>query len=147
MSGGRLTALALGAVCCALALPATGSGGSSGPPAAASTLVTRIMCLNGDGDEYVPRRKPRTCAVLGSGGSFGGGVNLHRLRWRAWAEGTARARGREFGFHLPHSNIIVRVRAYRLRRACGRRVYTRLKATSRFGTTVVSVPRCPRPAF
>ena len=39
------------------------------------------------------------------------------------------------------------MKAYRLRHACGRRVYTRLKARSGYGTTVVRVARCPGPAY
>jgi hypothetical protein len=126
-----------------LALAAAADGASSNG-ARAAARPTRITCLNRAGSATVFRRKPRTCADYGPGGAFGGGVFLRRLRWRDWGRGTARARGIECGFHLPCASIEVRVRAYRLRRGCrGTRVYTRLKARSRHGSTVVRLRRCP----
>jgi hypothetical protein len=113
------------------------------PGGAAAAKRTHIMCLNEAGTEYVAKYRPRTCAHFGPGGAFGGGVNLRRIRWRSWNRPVVRGRARECGFSLPCSNIRVRIRAYRRRRACGRVVFTRLKARSSFGTTVVRLRRCP----
>jgi hypothetical protein len=107
---------------------------------------THIMCLNKAGTSYIAKYRPRTCAHFGPGGAFGGGVNLRRIRWRSWNRPSVRGRARECGFHEPCENVRVRIRAYRRRHACGRVVFTRLKATSSFGTTVVRLKRCPGPA-
>jgi hypothetical protein len=82
------------------------------------------------------RRHPARCISFYGGNATS--VNLVELRWRGWGRPIARARGIERGFHLPFAHIPVRVTVYR-RRLCptGDLVYTRLRATSRFGTTVV----------
>ena len=129
---------------CIVGLAVATAGAGAGPGSAhAAGKHTNILCLNTAGTEYVVRYRPRSCAHFGPGGSFGGGVNLKRIRWRSWNEPSVRGRARECGFHLPCENIRVRIRAYRRRRACGRVVFTRLKAVSRFGTTVVRLKRCP----
>ena len=70
------------------------------------------------------------------------------LRWTDWGASTTTGAGIERGFHLPFSRIPVTVSAYRIRTGCrvhGRRLraYTRLKATSSYGTTVVPMGTCP----
>jgi len=113
------------------------------PGAAGAAKHTNILCLNKAGTEYVVKYRPKTCAVFGPGGAFAGGVNLKRIRWRSWNRPSVRGRARECGFHLPCENTKVRIRAYRRRHACGRVVFTRLKATSALGTTIVRLRRCP----
>jgi hypothetical protein len=122
---------------------ATASADSGAVSGQAAGKRTNIMCLNTAGTEDVVKYRPRSCAHFGPGGAFGGGVNLKRIRWRSWNEPSVRGRARECGFHLPCENVRVRIRAYRRRHACGRVVFTRLKAVSKFGTTVVRLKRCP----
>jgi hypothetical protein len=130
------------AVCVAAAGVAT-AGAERAPRAKAAAKHTNILCLNSAGTKYVVKYRPRSCAHLGPHGAFAGGVNLKRIRWRSWNEPSVRGRARECGFHLPCENTRVRIRAYRRRHACGRVVFTRLKAVSTFGTTVVRLKRCP----
>ncbi len=113
------------------------------PEAGLAAKHTNILCLNKAGSKYVVRYRPGGCAVFGPGGSFGGGVNLKHIHWKSWNRISVTGRARECGFHLPCENTKVRIRAYRRRHACGRVVYTRLKARSRFGTTVVRLKGCP----
>jgi hypothetical protein len=113
---------------------------------AGAQAKSSILCLNKAGTDYVRKVEPVHCAHFGPGGAFGGGVNLKRIHWKVWGGRAARGRGVECGFHLPCAGIKVRIRAYRRRVACGKRVYTRLKATSSRGTTIVKLARCPRPA-
>jgi len=135
------------AIACVPAVLVAGAGADqAGPRVGAAAKHTNVLCLNGAGSAYVVRYRPGNCAVYGPGGSFGGGVNLRRIHWRSWDEPSVRGRARDCGFHLPCADIAVRIRAYRRRHACGRVVFTRLKATSRFGTTIVRLPRCPRAA-
>jgi hypothetical protein len=102
-----------------------------------------IFCLSKGGDRTVRRVRPKKCTHFGPNGSFGGGVNLAKLRWQHWGSRKATARGIERGFHLPPSHIPVRVTAYRKRAGCdGSRAYTRLKAMSRYGTTRVRFGLC-----
>jgi hypothetical protein len=116
-------------------------------PAAPAAPAKRLYCLDSAGSKYVAKRAPSRCAAFGPGGSFGGGVNLASLRWSGWGRATAKATGIERGFHLPYARTRVSVRAYRLVRGCGgRRVYSRLKASSRHGTTTVRLPTCSRRA-
>jgi hypothetical protein len=105
-----------------------------------------IICLNKAGSRYKRKVEPLHCAHYGRGGSFGGGVNLKRLEWRSWGGRLARGSGTECGFQLPCSEIDAKVTVYRKRRACGHRVYTRLKSVSGFGRTIVRLKRCPGPA-
>jgi len=114
--------------------------------AGAAAKPKRLNCINKGGTAYVFKKRPRACAVFGPGGTFGGGVDLKRLEWKGWGTKTARATGVECGFRLDCSDIAVTVRAYRLRTCGSRRVYTRLRARSKFGTSTVAVPRCPRRA-
>jgi hypothetical protein len=124
------------------------AGGAAGSPSGeASAKPTRISCLNKGGSAYRYKRKPRSCAIFGPGGAFAGGVDLKKLAWTGWGRKTAKARGVECGFDAECSDIDVKVKAYRRRTGCnGKRAYTRIKATSQFGTTVARVPRCPGPA-
>lgn len=103
-----------------------------------------ILCLPRGTSFRKPRAHPRRCTTLGPHDSFAQAMNLTRLRWRGWGRRVARGRGIERGFHLPYSHVRVRLKAYRRRRACGPNgndyLYTRLRGTSRFGTTVVRFP-------
>src|ERR687887_1000968 len=101
------------AACLVAAVAAAAAQGG----AVAAAKHTNILCLNKAGTEYVVKYRPRTCAHFGPGGVFAGGVNLKRIRWRAWNRPSVRGRARECGFHLPCENIRVRVRAYRRRHA------------------------------
>jgi hypothetical protein len=129
----RISVLVLVASLVALALPDAGLAAKH----------TNILCLDKAGAKYVVRYRPRTCAHFGPGGAFAGGVFLKHIRWHSWNRSSVTGRARECGFHLPCENVKVKIRAYRRRHACGRIVYTRLKARSTFGTTVVRLKRCP----
>jgi hypothetical protein len=115
-------------------------------PQADASAFTYINCLNREGTRYVRKRKPARCAHFGPGGSFGGGVNLRGIQWSSYTGSEARGTATECGFHQGCANTRVTIRAYRVRVACRRHVYTRLRATSRFGTTTVRLARCPRRA-
>ena len=116
-------------------------------PQADASAFMYINCLNRDGTRYVRKRRPVRCAHFGPGGSFGGGVNLRDIHWSSYTGSEARGTATECGFHLPCANVRVTIRAYRVRVACRRHVYTRLRATSRHGTTTVRLARCPRAAY
>jgi hypothetical protein len=107
-----------------------------------SPTLTFLPCLNKAGDRYRAKVEPKRCAHFGRGGAFAGGINLRDLIWQNWGEALATATGVECGFHLPCEQITVRVQAFRVRKACGRRVYTRLKAVSEFGKTLVKTRAC-----
>jgi hypothetical protein len=107
-----------------------------------SPTLTYLPCLTKAGDKYRPRAEPKRCAHFSRGGAFAGGVNLEDLVWTNWGEALATATGTECGFHLPCAEIAVQVQAFRVRKACGRRVYTRLKAVSEFGKTLVKTRAC-----
>lgn len=109
---------------------------------AAKTSKPQIVCNDlrtlAAGTQAVPRR----CTVLPPSASFSEGVNLAELSWSGWGGATATARGFELGFHLPLSHIPVAVRAdLRTVTRCGV-VYSRLRVTSRYGTTVVRPESC-----
>ena len=107
-----------------------------------SRTLTYLPCLNKAGTEYRAGTEPKRCAHFGRGGAFAGGVNLEKLVWQNWGEALTSATGTECGFHLPCAKIDVEVQAFRIRKACGRRVYTRLKAVSEFGKTLVKTRAC-----
>jgi len=106
-----------------------------------------ILCLNKQGTAYVPKVKPHRCAIYGRHGSFAGGVNLKQIHWHNWGHGRARAKAIECGFHLPCEHIRAHVRVRRLRGRCRRKVYPRLEAHTKFGTSRPRPPGCPGPAF
>jgi hypothetical protein len=89
-----------------------------------------------------PELRPHPARCISFYGGFVTSVNLVDLRWRGWGQPVARARGVDRGFHLPFAHIRVRVTVYR-RRHCpsGDLIYTRLRATSRSGSTVVRYPQ------
>jgi hypothetical protein len=121
---------------------AGGAGALTAAPAHARTL---ILCKASGTFKRVGRAHPGTCTTLGPRDAFCCAFNLHGLRWSHWGHTTATARGIERGFHLPLANIKVRVHAFRRRRApCGDRVYTRVRATSRFGSFTQRFPRVCR---
>jgi hypothetical protein len=107
-----------------------------------SRTLTYLPCLNKAGTEYRARTEPKRCAHFGRSGAFAGGVNLEGLVWTNWGQALASATATECGFHLPCAKIAVQVQAFRVRKACGRRVYTRLKAVSEFGKTLVKTRAC-----
>jgi hypothetical protein len=107
-----------------------------------SRTLTYLPCLNKPGTKYRAKSEPGRCAHLGHSGAFAGGVNLENLVWQNWGEALASATGTECGFHLPCEKIAVQVQAFRIRKACGRRVYTRLKAVSELGKTLVKTRAC-----
>lgn len=112
--------------------------------AEAASGKTYLLCLPRGATRREVRSKPRSCTTLGPEDSFAESVALAGLRWRGWGDRVARARGIERGFHLPRTRIPVRVSVWRLRKVCGGdRLYTRLRATSRYGSTTVRLPaRC-----
>ena len=107
-----------------------------------SRTLTYLPCLNKPGTKYRAKTEPGRCAHFGRGGAFAGGVNLEDLVWLNWGEALATATGTECGFHLPCERIAVEVKAFRVRKACGRRIYTRLKAVSELGKTLVKTRAC-----
>jgi hypothetical protein len=107
-----------------------------------SPRLTYLPCLNKAGTKYRARTEPKRCAHFGRGGAFAGGVNLQNLVWQNWGEAQATATATECGLHLPCAKVAVQVQAFRVRKACGRRVYTRLKAVSEFGKTLVKTKAC-----
>lgn len=102
-----------------------------------------LLCLpNKTSERREVREKPRRCTTLGPRNGFSDSVNLVKVRWRGWGRRVARGRGIERGFKLPLTRIRVRLTAYRRRHVCGGDyLYTRLKARSRYGVTVVKLPR------
>jgi len=106
-----------------------------------------MSCTDRAGLNYFRRYRPRSCIHFGNNGSFAGGFYLARLHWRGWNRRTARATGIERGFHLPFLSIPARVKVYRVRLRCGKAVYTRAKATTRFGTSRVRLEGCPGPTY
>jgi hypothetical protein len=103
---------------------------------------TYILCQPpGRLSERRLRSHPARCNTLGLGQAFARAANLARLRWRGWGRPVTRARGIERGFHRPLAHIPVRVKAYRRRRCpFGDLIYTRLRATSHYGSLVVRYP-------
>jgi hypothetical protein len=101
-----------------------------------------LRCSRGNGRPGPARRRPTACLVFGPGGAFGGGVNLVGLRWTAWGAATVVGHGVEQGFHLPLAHTRVTVTLFRVRWCGPQRRYTRVRATSRFGTTVVRAIGC-----
>lgn len=127
-----------------VATAASGATSASGGGRVSRSIS--LGCANKRSTAYKRVFRPRRCKRLSSGGGFGPrAVNLARLKWSGWNGSVARARGIERSFHKPYAKTRVRVRAYRVRVACGRRVYTRLQTRSRHGTTVVRVAGCPGP--
>jgi hypothetical protein len=104
-----------------------------------------ISCANHAGTRYHRRYRPGRCLHFGPNGSFAGGMNLKQIHWRSWNRRLARGSAIECGFHLPCAGIPVSIRAYRPRTRCQRVVYTRLRATSSFGTTRVRLTGCSGP--
>ena len=115
-------------------------------PEATVAAFTYIHCLNKAGSRYVRKRKPARCAHFGRGGTFGGGVFLEDIKWTKYSGREALGTATECGFHLPCQNVPVKIRAYRVRTIHGKHVYTRLRATSTYGTTVVRLATYPHPA-
>jgi len=120
------------------------SAGPGAPRSVTAEPNTYLLCLPKSGTRRVVRSKPRSCTTLGPRDSSAESVALARLRWSDWGKPVARGRGIERGFHLPRTSIAVSVKVWRLRKVCGGGyLYTRLRSTSRFGSTTVRLPaRC-----
>lgn len=108
---------------------------------------TYLICLNRDGSRYRRKEQPKQCAIHGKGGVFAGGVNLKKLNWRGWGSSRAKATGIECGFRLPCQKIKAKVRVWRPRERCGKRVYTRFKARTKYGSSRADVHGCPGSPF
>jgi hypothetical protein len=96
-----------------------------------------MFCANKSGSLYVRKHKPEKCAVFGPGGINAGGVNLKDIKWSKYTGSEARGTGIECSMHLPCLNAHATLHAYRVRAPHGNRVYTRMRATTKYGTTVV----------
>lgn len=115
-----------------------------GAASSTANAQVKINCANEAGTKYKRTSSaPTECVRFGPNGSFGGGVFLTNLVWTDFGAPNPTATGIECGFHLPCANIPVDVTAYRPRKDCGSKVYTRLRATSTFGTTTVKMKACP----
>lgn len=87
------------------------------------------------------RIRPASCNSLGVFSSNADAVNLVQLRWRDWGQPAAMFTGIERGFHLPFANTRVGGVAFRIVTWRGRRIYSRLRVSSRFGTQTVVLNR------
>ena len=138
MSAPRFTSvrrLAATAAVCALGVLAV--------PSQAATSTAYIAC-NPGGGSAVLKQHPDHCTVLPPSAPFAIGVNLRSIDWKHWGSAHAKLTGIELGFHLPPEHIAVHGVAYRLRPSpCGgQMVYTRLRVTSHFGSTVARPKAC-----
>jgi hypothetical protein len=124
----------LACVATASATATTGALGAASP--------VGVVC-NDRQAKPVVRVAPTKCTILPPRASFAEGLNLARLKWRGWGGRSATGAGFERGFHLPLSNEPVAIVAYRLV-VCpnGHQVYTRFRASSRFGTTNARAQGC-----
>jgi hypothetical protein len=105
--------------------------------------AARVGIVCNDKPRTVVRTAPRKCTVLPPRASFAEGANLAGIRWRSWGGISATATGFELGFHLPLSHEPVAIVAYQVRRCpSGVNVYTRLRVSSRYGTTVARAQEC-----
>jgi hypothetical protein len=120
---------------------AGGAGGTAQTTQQARGPV--LPCLNKKGTAYKAKFSPTRCAHFGPKGSFGRGVDLRDITWNNWGTTSlASGRGTECGFDANCGNTSVEVFAFRLRTVCGRQVYTRLRANSLNGSTVVKTRAC-----
>lgn len=137
-----LFAFALASILAAVPVASSTGAPGSGPRAESAAPRTLIACLNSTGTRYIRRYRPSGCVHYGAGGRFSGGVDLRRIHWTSYNGRIARGRATECGESCAGPRVSVK--AYRRVRACGRRVYTRLKASSNFGPpVVVRLRRCP----
>jgi hypothetical protein len=145
----RKLAISAVAAIALLSVPGGAQGDSPQGPAAgaAKAKPTRVSCSNKGGTKYILSRKPARCDIFGPNGSFGGGVALKSLKWKHWGRKTATATGIECGFKADCVNVSVKVKAYRLRKCGSKRSYTRVKTTSKFGSTTARPPRCGGSAY
>ena len=117
-------------------------------PTSSASARTKMYCVVTDQDSgrYAAKSRPRACAVFGPGDAFAGGVNLTKLRWRNWGASTAHATGVSLGFRADPVRLRATVKLTGLRNGrCGR-TYGQLRATTKHGSWVVPLTRCPRPA-
>jgi hypothetical protein len=112
--------------------------------AAAPRGTVGIVC-NDNQKRPVVRHAPLKCEVLPPLAAFAEGLNLVGLQWRNWGGSSATGTGYERGFHLPFEHIPVAVVAYQIVTCSdGSRLYTRLRASSSYGTTSVRAQGCLR---
>lgn len=104
---------------------------------------TRLLCGKSGQTEREAKRRPSVCSTLGPKDSFAEAVNLKNLKWKHWGASTATATGTEVGFREDESNISVKVTVSAPKaNTCDPRgfSYTRLKSTSKYGTTTQTLP-------
>ncbi|MGX6449156.1 hypothetical protein ACVU7I_13980, partial [Patulibacter sp. S7RM1-6] len=118
------------------------------PPAAAAATPT-LTCWKptrqtADGGFVTPRRvvrRPRTCSTLGPTDPFAAAVDLHRLRWSSYGARRARARGSVLSWHLDRdghrSRVPATVVASGVSTGRGRRWFSRLRVTTRYGSSTI----------
>lgn len=108
--------------------------------------VPRLICNGGsDGRKLIRSIKPRTCGILPGDASFAEGVMLDRMHWRSWSTNKAVGVGASQGMHAYGPYITLRVLLDRPRRACGNgsyTVFTRVRVTTKYGTSVVKPETC-----
>jgi hypothetical protein len=100
------------------------SAALAAPPAGA----TRVVC-RGDDPNYTPhyRKEPRKCTFHKRGEPLANAwfVHTHDNHWHQW--GQRRARGRGKAVASMTGDTPVRIRLFRPRFRCGRRVFTRAR--------------------
>lgn len=111
-------------------------------PVRAEAIPTTLFCGKWAGDEPAEQIRPRQCSTIGPNDSLADGLVLKRLRWRHWGASTATAKG--IIQPKTYDTIGVRVKAYRRRKVCGSHYrYTRLRATTQYGSSIKRFPaRC-----
>lgn len=127
-----------------IALAAAIGATAAAPPSAASAQRIFAVCHN-PGARPRPtfdfRIRPARCNSLGVFSSNAESVNLVQLRWRDWGRPAAMFTGIERGFHLPFAHSRVGGVAFRIVTWRGRRVYSRLRVSSRSGSMTVVLNR------
>lgn len=92
------------------------------------------------------RSRPASCFTGGPYESNAGSVLMRSTRWSSWGSSAARGRGFSQALHGSYVNGKIRFERYRaifsaygLREVKGRRFYTRLRVTTKFGTGSVKL--------
>jgi hypothetical protein len=95
---------------------------------------------------YSFRRRPRgSCTISRPDVPLSEGMDLTHLHWSRWGGHVAHGTGVDYWFHRADPGTRVRLRAWRPRVdqcGSGRKVYTRLTETSRYGTGTLNVRAC-----
>ena len=115
-------------------------------PAHAAAPTVHCVAVDGASSRYAPQVRPARCDVFGPGEAFAGGAALRKLKWRSWGAKTATATGTSVGFRERPNPLKATVRLTGLERGrCGA-TYGKMRVTTRHGTWLVRLHRCPRPA-